>query len=279
MSKEEQIAFFARWGDDIQSVISTGFHRLESALDRMLFFQEATAPMKYLGLRLELDNTYSAEDIGHFRVFCSLHLREWKGKMSSILFGSSDRSKRMSNGASEKDILEQPAGIKHEIGQSYWEGHLLDAVENEQDQSDEKHVLKGVRYSAGKDSIAFLDTAYYEPDSFFRSPPYLSLTDIDEAIYLIFLNRSLAQKVKAIHLYANHYKLKEYSASEFYIDESPYDITFPVKFFKDELCDPWVRIRPKGLSSVFCMRFSEETPKRLFNPLQIVDSLESTQAE
>lgn len=32
LSEEEQASFFARWGDDIQSVISTGFRRIERSL-------------------------------------------------------------------------------------------------------------------------------------------------------------------------------------------------------------------------------------------------------
>jgi hypothetical protein len=36
MSEAEQASFFARWGDDIQSVISTGFGRLETKLSQAL---------------------------------------------------------------------------------------------------------------------------------------------------------------------------------------------------------------------------------------------------
>lgn len=42
LSEAEQASFFARWGDDIQSVIATGFQKIERTLDRVLFFQEAS---------------------------------------------------------------------------------------------------------------------------------------------------------------------------------------------------------------------------------------------
>ena len=42
LSEEEQASFFAKWGDDIQSVISTGFQRIEKTLDRVLFLHEAS---------------------------------------------------------------------------------------------------------------------------------------------------------------------------------------------------------------------------------------------
>lgn len=41
LSEDEQASFFARWGDDIQSVISTGFQRIESTLNRILFFSRS----------------------------------------------------------------------------------------------------------------------------------------------------------------------------------------------------------------------------------------------
>src|SRR5713101_1269756 len=59
LSEEEQASFFAKWGDDIQSVISTGFQRLEKTLDRLLFLQEASDVMSALTFAFELDRTYS----------------------------------------------------------------------------------------------------------------------------------------------------------------------------------------------------------------------------
>jgi len=70
LSEEEQASFFAKWGDDIQSVISTGFQRLERTLDRLLFLQEAWDIMSTLTVAFELDCIYSANEIGHFRALC-----------------------------------------------------------------------------------------------------------------------------------------------------------------------------------------------------------------
>ena len=85
LSEEEQASFFARWGDDIQSVISTGFQRVESTLNRVLFFQEASDSLKHFTLSIELDRKYSAEEIGHFRLFCSMYLKEPKQKILGII--------------------------------------------------------------------------------------------------------------------------------------------------------------------------------------------------
>jgi len=60
LSEAEQASFFARWGDDIQSVISTGFQRLEGALNRVLFFQEAADPLTHLTISFQLKRKYQA---------------------------------------------------------------------------------------------------------------------------------------------------------------------------------------------------------------------------
>ena len=48
LSEEEQASFFSRWGDDIQSVISSGFQQLEGTLNRVLFLQESNDPIASL---------------------------------------------------------------------------------------------------------------------------------------------------------------------------------------------------------------------------------------
>jgi hypothetical protein len=92
LSDAEQKSFFAKWGDDIQSVIATGFQRIERQLERILFLQETRDVLSHISVRLELDRAYSANEIGHFRAFCSIHLKEPKFQIWEILFGSTDKS-------------------------------------------------------------------------------------------------------------------------------------------------------------------------------------------
>ena len=100
LSDAEQASFFARWGDDIQSLIASGFQRLEKSLDRILFLQEAERVLSTIRFDFELDREYSAGEIGHFRVFCHMYLKEIKHEILGLLFGSSDRSTRMYKGGS-----------------------------------------------------------------------------------------------------------------------------------------------------------------------------------
>jgi hypothetical protein len=276
LSEEEQASFFAKWGDDIQSVISTGFQKIENTLDRILFLQEATDVMSHLSISFELEKKYSADEIGHFRCFCSLTLKTPKHNILSILFGSSDKSMRMRKDPSV-DFTPQKPGIKYGIGRAQWVLHLND-VENgiEQNSIDEKEDEKlecvGTGSGGGLNEVEFL-TISYNNDGLIRLLPSLSLRDIDESMFLPFLNESFAEKVKTIHIFSNGYKLQEVNKSDFYIDSKKFDPKLPVNFDEIELSDPWVRIRPNKSSS-FVMRFFEETPKKLFIPNQVKNSLE-----
>ena len=271
LSEAEQASFFAKWGDDIQSVVSTGFQRIEKTLDRILFLQEAADVMSYLTLSFELDRAYSADDIGHFRAFCYMHLKEPKHEIFEVLFGSSDKSNRMWD-RSDADFTPEQSGIKYGIGGGQWERNFdLEATEDENEQLEYKPV--GSSSSVGIDPVKFV-TIRYDHDRFIRYLPRLSLSDIDESSYMPMLNKSLAEKIKAIHVYSNGYKLQEIAEVDFSIDTDSFNSEFPVEFTEDELADPWVRIRPVN-ASAFQILFAEQTPKRLFSTSQTPNSLAS----
>lgn len=278
LSEAEQASFFARWGDDIQALVSTGFQRIENTLHRILFLQEASDSIEHLTLSFQLNENYSAEEIGHFRLFCSIHLKEPKLNVWAILFGSSDKPNRMRRGTGSEQQLQKP-GIKHGIGSGQWE-QLLDHPDNEnndnhdQEDFDERYQQVGASSRIGMDEIEIIPISYSKY-SFIRFSPCLTLRDFDDSMFLPFMNKSLAEKIKAIHVFANGYKLQEIDKEGLRIDYTQVTPQFPVSFTAEELADPWVRIRPNDGSSLFHLRFFDETPKRLFAPTQTKNSLES----
>lgn len=275
LSEEEQASFFSKWGDDIQSVISSGFQKIEGTLNRVLFLQESNDPISSLTISFELDKKYTADEIGHFRVFCFLTLKEPKHKILSILFGASDKSNRMRN-EQDADFTLQRTGIKYGIGSGQWEEHIdfEEQSNNAEEGGDEneKWTQVGSGSSIGKDEIEFLPISYSK-SSFIRFFPVISLRDLDDAMFLPFVNESLAEKIKAIHIYSSGYKLQEIAQTEINIDRTVIEPNFPVVFDSIELADKWVRVRPK-IASTFHLRFFESTPKRLFVPSQVGNSLE-----
>ena len=273
LSEEEQASFFSRWGDDIQSIISSGFQKVDGTLNRILFLQEANDPISHLTLTLELKKKYSSEEIGHFRLFSYLTLKEPKHNIISILFGSSDKSNRMRE-KDATDFTAQQSGIKYGISFGQWEQciDLEEAHNKDSDDEDEKWTKVGCGSSIGRDQIEHLSISYSK-SGFIRFLPVISLRDLDDAMFILLTNKSLAEKVREIHVYAAGYKLREIDPLDIKIDATEFQLNFPIEFDENEIKDQWVRINPKE-ASFYQLRFFEHTPKRLFTPSQIQSSLE-----
>ncbi len=79
---------------------------------------------------------------------------------------------------------------------------------------------------------------------------------------------------KAIHIFSNGYKIQEINTEDFTVDKTEFEPNIPVEFTSQELKDPWVRIRPSEIASAFHIRYFEQTPKRMFIPEQVENSLE-----
>src|SRR5699024_7656359 len=138
------------------------------------------------------------------------------------------------------------------IAHGQWEQHIdLDELENKNEE-DNDESLEWIRTSAGSavglDEVKFLSIRYSR-SSFVRFFPIFNLKDLDNAMITPFVNESFANKIKAIHIYSNGYKLQEIDPSDISIDKSEVDPKFPIKFDKKELKDQWVRIRPEKSSS------------------------------
>ena len=181
--------------------------------------------------------------------------------------GPSDRSNRIIDNK-ETDFTEQLTGIKYGVGSGQWEQQIdfdeSDNTSEENDDENEKWSAVGSGASIGREEVEFLPISYSK-SSFIRFLPVISLRDLDDAMFLPFLNKSLAEKVKAIHIYSNGYKLQEIKSEDMNIDTTKIEPNFPVEFSEEELEDQWVRITPQD-ESTYHMRFFDNTPKRLFTP-------------
>lgn len=277
LSEPEQASFFAKWGDDIDSLISTGFQNINGKLDRIIFLQEAADALSSFTLSFQLDREYSADEIGHFRAFCVMYLKGPVNDVFGISFGSSDRANRFRTDV-KGELKDDVAGIKSGISSGQWESYLKipeggnNDGDTESDEVEGKFKLVGSGSAVGREKIEFFAISYGY-DDFIRLFPRPRLKDFDDAMYLPVLSRSFAEKVSAIHVYANGYKIEEIGTNDFNIDESEFDPKLPDRFLPDELADPWVRIRPSILSSAFHVSFANRTPRRLFDSPLTDDSL------
>jgi hypothetical protein len=277
LSDAEQKTFFARWGDDIQGVIADGFGRVQTSLNRIHFLQEATLFLRHFTCLLQLDREYRGSEIGHFRAFAVLTLKGPIYGGFCYLFGAADNDARL-GARTEVQLAKGRSGISESMCVGQWEMRIPEdsqelEISANADEGDGrfKYELTGSSRSAGLDPVKAIRVRYGR-DSFIRLTPEPRLQDIDECMFLFSLNRRLAEKVRAIHVYANEYKLTEIGVGGFTIDNSSFKTEVPLFFSDEELADPWVRLRPKNESS-FHVRFSQQTPKRFFSADEVADSL------
>jgi hypothetical protein len=115
------------------------------------------------------------------------------------------------------------------------------------------------------DPVRSIGACYSHDDPVIRFRPRLQLRDLDNCMFMPVLNRSLAEKLHSIQVFANDYKLADIGPDDFTIDGSPFESTnLFERFTPDELADPWVRIRPSNWFSAFELRFSSTTPRRMY---------------
>ena len=275
LSEAEQASFLAKYGDQIQDVVTSGFQRVEKTLKRLLFLSESSDVLRYITFRFIMKESYPANNIGHFRAFVYLTLREIKHNIFSIWFGSSDRADRFRDDF-ERDV--QP-GIAHGQSSGQWEQHIKlpgqaandteDRAEwgaggdKAEEEEEERFTPVGWSSGIGMDPVPVIIVRYAHDLSLFRFRPRLALRDLDDCFFLPFLNASLAEKVHSFQVFANGYKLADYGPDAFNIDNSNCGSSLPGNFTEEELCDAWVRLRPTTESS-FHLHFSEVTPRRMF---------------
>lgn len=269
MSESEQASFFAKWGDEIQSVITTGFQEVHSTLSQLLFLQEAGRPISGLHVQFKLDREYDATEIGHFRAFCSVYLREPKLGIFGLLIGKTDKADRFRTDI--KQERDEHPGIASGVASGQWkvawDGISEQERSSESDVDDnndaEQYFPIGWGSGVGMKSIKHLVVSY-TTDSFIRFEPVLSLMDFDECMLMPILNKSLAEKLEGIRIFANGYMLLDLDKKAFGIDSSNFELDLVEAFSKEELSDPWVRIRPAEFSSTFNFSFVDNIPVRMF---------------
>lgn len=245
LSEAEQASFLSRYGAQIQDVVTSGFQKVEKTLDRLLFLSEARDELDALNFRFVLKRAYSAAEIGHFRAFVFLTLKEFRPGMHMLWFGSSDKSAE-NTGATHDPPIPGKVGIGYQ--QTSWTS------------------------GRGIDPVQVLVATYRHADS--RRPPLptLALRDLEDGMFLPFVNDALADKIHSIQVYANGYKLDDFGPADFRIDRSRCGESMPAQFSEDEMVDPWVRLRPTSMNSAYRFRFGEITPKRIYGHEQPNDS-------
>lgn len=283
MTETEQITFFSRWGDGIQSVIATGFTGVEQAMLRAQFLSEAEQPLELCTVMFELDRPYLVEELGHFRVHAQMRLWEPVNGLITLLSGAADNHRRI-HASVPADLDHTKHGAKQGIGGRTWAYGVKRAWELGESLTP-KELSAAAIHGEGAETWELKNFATIKNDRCLqaltldfgfagmlgRLPPYLQLKDLDRVCLTLSASRSLAEKLKAIHVLGNEYKLAEFSAHQIRLFNDGKQPYFPMPFTPEELTDEWVLLLPKR--GGFGISFSETTPRRMFDADLVQDSL------
>lgn len=282
LSEAEQASFLAQYSEGIQSVVTTGFQRVDEALARLTFLAEAGDLLTGLHVRFDLDHEYSADEIGHYRAFMLVYLTEVTNGIWAILFGSADLSNRFRD-ADVAPFTPQIPGIRYGVAFVQWEsrfdseglrqaelrGEKIGAESEDGGGDGQATTLPAFESHGGGSSVGMAEvsaiTISYRKERHGVSFPHergIALRDLQDANTLPFVSLSFARKVRRIRILANGYVLDDLGPGDFSIDESETGLDIDDRFSAEELADPWVRLRPRR-SSAYQFDFYRKTPRRM----------------
>lgn len=186
-----------------------------------------------------------------------------------LLFGSTDNPNRL-NAEKTEDLNLSLSGAAKAICGRQWKEKLKAAFDTPNPFSvlDKELQPAGSFSAVGMNSVSRIAIQFDGHTDFVRTPPYLILRDMDNARFVLFLNKSLAGKTASIRVCANEYELARYGREELGIDAPPGGFS-PMCFADSELRDTWIRIAHRGESS-FTLSFSDSTPSRRFSAIDVL---------
>jgi len=161
-------------------------------------------------VKFTLTKDYSATDIGHFRAFVDLHLKEVKHEILAIWFGSTDKSARFRDDTDKLDGYGSQSGIGAGIAGGQWEKQIRlneTTPDEEAENSLNSWVPVGWSNGCGQETVRTIVIKYSHDSGLVRIRPRLALRDLDGCFFLPVVNRSLAEKVQSIQVFANGYEL------------------------------------------------------------------------
>lgn len=246
MSDAEQAAFFGRWGDRIENVITNSSDAVHTKLDRLEFIQEQSRALHYLSFHFKLSRRFAQTEMPHHRALMTIQF----APLSNHAFGKlhmmdcDDHGEWEQQGATGLSVYGQ-------LVTTCWgreSNHLL-----------QQELCHG--YDPFDSVCATLRTSGFGPALLGKK-----LGDLDHAIINFFANKTLAEAVKQITVIANEYIIWE-TPSEPAIESTDPDARFPVVFTLTELADRWMELKPPLTMGWF--DFTRYTPHRMLAAEQI----------
>jgi hypothetical protein len=241
LSEAEQATFFARWGTDLQHLISRSIKAVDTRLERIQFNQEKHQTLRNLIFLLEFARPLSLVDFPHVRALLLIMPPRRHAIFQMLALAvTNDDGKRQPDAPDARPAL---------TGRLWTDSFQNSPGSFEATRPDPMTVLR----SSGGYSTRFGD------------PTAPTIADLDECIFAIFVNAMLAKEIKRASIVANEYLLWKADCEDLQFDRHEHDIEWPWPLLDSEAQEPWIRIMPA--SGVGHFRFARVTPKLISAPV------------
>jgi hypothetical protein len=253
LSEAEQAAFFARWGSQIEQLITRQFTIFDQKLARLEFLHDCSRPLREFSIELRLSRVLSPTDLGHFRILLSIMatgLREAYAKMDIGIRSGPPEGRAMVSG-------------------EFW----VTAVEKRSDSLETKRGIYSKFGSWIGEEVLFLSARGGFSEWTSGLVPAATLGDLDENLLGIFVTKPLAALIAEVRVVANGYILVQFVAENINVYEdgnSDWADLWPMELSDDEALVPWVRLDLRG--GTIRLDFANSTPLRLFQAGGLTDS-------
>ena len=275
LTDAEQKDFFDRWGEQLQTMISSGLSDIDSMIHRLHFLAEAQSLVDQISVIVKLSRPLYEISGGEFLFQTMLMLRTHSDGLISIAFGSGSnpiaetitqfhqRGSQLSRNSQKGFSYAQlwPDSPQHERHKSMVDQDKAIDVDNWIPVGRSSGVLQFEKplIHTNYGSEPFLDRFY----------PTCKLMDLHRCFVIFDCDAATADHIEEVHLTANQYHLLHLTGDDFWLEEGSRESIVPqCDFCHLEPSTGWRRLRPKELASAFMPDFHASTPSRRYSAVR-----------
>jgi hypothetical protein len=222
LSDAEQAAFFARFGNDIQALITREFGQVDSKLNRLEFLQECQKPLRRVGIVLDFASPITPRELGPYRVLVVIQDLRRRDPHPALCIAGRDSYPTYSIAGAEE--------LRHGHQHIAW-SVCPDAA------------LQATIISFGEVWLQqLLIDANLSPDS----TPFPTLGSLDDQTVWVYCTASLLKQLSGLGLIANDYVLFYEPIAEIASMGGDLLVQLPVHLTERPSGEPWIALMLKG---------------------------------
>jgi hypothetical protein len=246
LSEAEQVAFFERFGLQLEQLMLKQFDHVDRRLARIEFFHDCAKPLMGISMIIELRRPYAPHELGHFRALIEIINLHEAEPHPTLWVACRDAYPIMSNGENKTLLF----GSKSLV----WSRN-----------PDE--MIQSTAFSAGQTAVSSFEAGGH----IHKRGPYPTMGSLDSRTMWVFVTRPLFEVMAAIGLEAQGYLLSSAQADELEVEQREPLTTWPEPLSNDEMQVPWVMLRAKRNQNdppwrwpqSWSLDFSKFTPEKI----------------